>query len=74
MPDGMGGLMGGGGPPMGGAPQAQGGVPPQAIPQIAQALLQKLGPQGCAMLVKLLIQALQGGGGAGAGPAPAPGM
>ena len=69
MPDAMGGLMGGGGPPMGAPPQQQQGVPPQAVAQIAQKLLQTIGPQGCDMLIQILSRALQGGGGQ-----PQPGM
>ena len=66
MPDAMGGLMGGGGMPQQGPPQQGGqqGVPPQAVAQIAQKLLQTIGPQGCAMLIQILSRALQGGGGA----------
>ena len=72
MPDGMMGLMGGPPQQQAGPPQQQ-GIPPQQVAQIAQRLLQMLGPQGCAMLVQMLTQALQGGGGGGQG-GPPPGM
>ena len=41
--------------------QPQGGGPEEQIMQIAQQILQQLGPEGAAMLVEVLTQMLQQG-------------
>jgi hypothetical protein len=59
MPDGMMGLMGGapqGAPPQQGAPQQPN---PQMLQQLAQGIIQRIGPQGAMMLVQMMMQMLK---------------
>lgn len=48
----------------GGAPQEGGGEDPTAqIQQLAQGIIQELGPEGAMMLAQMIQEMLQGGGG-----------
>ena len=63
----------GGAAPEGAAPEAQGGAPAQAGPeeqlaQMAQQIIQELGPDAAAMLAQMLVQMLQGQEGGGEQP------
>lgn len=50
---------------------AQGGGPEEQIAQMAQQIVQQLGPEAAAMLAQTIMQMLQGGGGGEQAPAPA---
>ena len=52
-------------PTEGGAPAGpeQGGSPEEQIIQMAQQVIQQLGPEAAAMLAQVIMEMLQGGGG-----------
>ena len=59
-------------PAQGGAQGQQGGGPEEQIAQMAQQIVQQLGPEAAAFLAQTIMQMLQGAGGGGEqAPAPA---
>jgi hypothetical protein len=53
-------LQQGGQAPEGQAAPAQGGAPEEQIAQMAQQIIEQVGPEGAAMLAQIIMQMLEG--------------